>query len=329
MTVRVGVIGAGGMGDCHARNLVGMAGAEVAWIADPDADRGQALASAVSSDWLRDGEDGFDDCDALVVACPDQFHHRFVDAAIRASKPVLCEKPLTVTLDDARALLAAEVACGRRLVQMGFMRVYDPIHRQVAEACAELGSLNRVRAVHRNRNEHGRSLQELLVQSVIHDMHTVRWLTGSEVMSLDTQVVRRGNRVVHLVVTARLASGGLAVIEFDDAAAGYEVAVEVAADGGQVNSRDPYRAVVRANGQIGSEIGDDWFGPFQDAYRMEMVDFVESVADGTARGPSLWDGFVAQMLVEAAEESERFGRRIEVASVDRPDLYAGPVVGPA
>lgn len=322
MTVRIGVVGAGGMGDCHARNVSEMAQAEVAWIADPDSQRGQALAAEVSAVWLADGLDGFDRCDAVVVACPDQFHRRFVEAALESGRPVLCEKPVSVTMDDAVALADLEVAGGRRLVQMGFMRVFDPAHQQVAEACSGLGSINRLRAVHRNRNTEARSIHELLVQSVIHDFHTVRWLTGSEVVSVDTQVVRRRGRPVHLVVVARLASGALAVIEFDDAAAGYEVAVEVVADDGQVNSAEPRRALVRSQGQLASAIGADWFAPFQDAYRLEMADFVASVAAGEARGPSLWDGLAAQVLVEAAHESAQRGGPVAVPMLDQPDLYA-------
>ncbi|NIR41639.1 MAG: Gfo/Idh/MocA family oxidoreductase, partial [Actinobacteria bacterium] len=67
-------------------------------------------------------------------ACPDGFHAGYLRAALQRGLPTLCEKPLTVELDDARAVVDAEVALGRRLVQVGFMRVYDERHVQVAEA---------------------------------------------------------------------------------------------------------------------------------------------------------------------------------------------------
>jgi len=322
MTVKVGVVGVGGMGACHARHLAELPDAELSWVSDPDQTRGEALAGELATRWIAEGLDGLAECDALIVACPDSFHHRYVAAALQRQLPVLCEKPLTVELDDARALMDAEVATGRRLVQLGFMRVYDERHLQVAEALAGLGAVSRIRSVHRNANLSARSLRDQLVQSVIHDVHTVRWLTGSEIVSLYTAPVWRGERVVHLVVTAKLASGAVAVLEFDDAAAGYEVSVEVAAEGGQVNSAEPLRALIRSGGRIGSEIGDDWFAPFIDTYRRELVDFVGSVVAGVPRGPTIFDGVAAQMVLEAAIESADCDVPVSVELGPKPDLYA-------
>ena len=66
--------------------------------------------------------DRIDDCDALVIACPDRFHHRYVMAGLERGLPILAEKPLTVELADASEIVDTEVALGRRLIQLGFMR---------------------------------------------------------------------------------------------------------------------------------------------------------------------------------------------------------------
>ena len=128
MTVRVGVIGVGGRGACHARHVVDLGGAELAWVADPDEPTGTALAAELDCEWIAEGADRVHECDALVIACPDRFHHRYVMAGLERDLPILAEKPLTVELADALAIIDAEVALGRRRIQLGFMRVYDERH---------------------------------------------------------------------------------------------------------------------------------------------------------------------------------------------------------
>ena len=153
MTVRIGVIGVGGMGACHARHVADLAGADLRWVADPDEANGAALAAELGCTWIAEGMDRIGstvaeaaDCDAVVIACPDHLHHRYVMAALDRGLPVLAEKPLTVELQDARQIVEAEVALGRRLVQLGFMRVYDERHEQVADALSRIGRPRYIRA---------------------------------------------------------------------------------------------------------------------------------------------------------------------------------------
>ena len=85
---------------------------------------------------------------------------------------------------------------------------------------------------------------------------------------------------------------------------------------------EPLRAAVRSNGVVAGEIGDDWFSPFLDTYRVEMRDFLASIDAGVARGPSAWDGFAAQAVVEAAAASASDGgSTVAVDLPEKPALY--------
>ena len=77
---------------------------------------------------------------------------------------------------------------------------------------------------------------------------------------------------------------------------------------------------------VAGAIGDDWFSPFLDTYRVEMRDFLDSVEAGAARGPSAWDGYAAQAVVEAAAASAAAdGVAVGVDLPTKPALYApGP-----
>jgi myo-inositol 2-dehydrogenase/D-chiro-inositol 1-dehydrogenase len=321
--IRVGVIGVGGMGACHAHNVTELAGAELAWVADPAEDSGRALAQELDTRWVADAASVLDSADALVIACPDRFHSQFAREAIERELPALCEKPLTVELADARLIVDAEASLGRRLLQVGFMRVYDERHRQVAHAVAGLGAVNHVRGVHRNTNDGSRAVKRMLVESIIHDIHSVRWIAGTEITEVATSVVRRDGATRMIILTCGLANGGVATLEFDDMATGYEVSLEVSADGGNVVAADPLRAQVRADGKVAGEIGDDWFSPFLETYRVEMREWIASIRDGVARGPSVWDGYAAQAVVEAAAASAESGGAVPVSLGARPAIYEG------
>ena len=184
--MRVAVIGAGRMGTRHAAILASIAGVEVAIVADPDIDAATGAAeaaggAAVTGDPLEALALG--DLDAALIASPDAAHPEHVLAALGHNLPTLCEKPLATTAEAARTVVDAEVARGERLVQVGFMRVYDPAHRELHDAIerGQIGRPLRMVGVHRNVTEDPRSATDLIVQSAIHEMHSARWLLGGEV----------------------------------------------------------------------------------------------------------------------------------------------------
>src|SRR5512141_1384553 len=152
----VGVIGTGGMGPRHALNLHRAVGnARVAAVYDLDQDRarqvagrcGQARVSADPETLINDPH-----VDAVLVASPDEAHARLTLACLQAGKPILSEKPLATTVDEAVRVLEAEVSVGQRLVSVGYMRRFDPQHMAVKAAVAD-GALGRpllFKGVHRN-----------------------------------------------------------------------------------------------------------------------------------------------------------------------------------
>ena len=66
-------------------------------------------------------------------------------ACIEAGKPVLCEKPLATTAEACLHVIDAEVAGGRRLVSLGFMRRFDPGYGAIKEGLENGGVGRRAR----------------------------------------------------------------------------------------------------------------------------------------------------------------------------------------
>jgi len=315
MSTRIGVIGAGGMGREHIKNLAAIDGVEVAVVADIDATAALDAAGLCDAAASTDAADVAADLrlDGVVIASPDDTHADLTIVAVERGRFVLCEKPLASVVVDAERVVAAEAAAGRPLVQVAFMRQYDPAHLQVRSVVSELGLVRHVRAVHRNTNHQlERPLDLVLSQSLIHDVHTARWLTGTEFSSITTQVVSGPQPVEHVVLLGVMADGSTVTIEFVEAAYGYDVEVEVTCERGMVAAPQPARPIVRSDGAAHQHVGNDWFGRFSEAYRLEVEDWIAGIRAGEVRGPTSVDGLVAQRVVDAAIRSAASGEREQI-----------------
>jgi len=312
MTIQVGVVGAGGMGREHIKNLATIDGVDVAVVADVDGAAALDAAGLCGAAASTDPTDVATDSrlDGVVIASPDHTHADLTVAAVQAGRFVLCEKPLASNVADAERVAAAEVAAGRPFVQVAFMRQYDPAHIQVRSALTDLGPIRHLRAVHRNTNHQWeRPLELVFSQSLIHDVHTARWLTATEFSSITTQVVSGDRPVEHVVLLGAMVDGSTVTIEFVEATYGYDVEVEVTCAGGVVSATQPLQPVVRFEGAAHQHIGDDWFGRFSEAYRAEAADWIAGVRANEVRGPTSKDGLAAQRVVDAAIRSAASGKR--------------------
>lgn len=321
--MRLAIVGAGGMGSFHARSLAALPSVEIVAIADLQVAAAESLSAVVggvpSADGL--GVASMSDLDGLVIASPEDSHEELVHAALGQGTRILCEKPLAVGSASCRRIVDAEVALGRRLLQLGLMRVYDPAHEQLAAEVATLGDLHHVRCVHRNRHEVRRTAQVILNQSLVHDIHSLRWLVGRDITRVTTLATPNAEHVEHLLLTAEFEGAGYGTVEFSEHSSAYEVHVEVEAELGGAAMAPVMRPTVRRGGSAIVNIGTDWFARFAEAYRIEAAVWLESISAPTAVGPSAWDGLIAERVVEAAIASLRTHRAADVAKLDTPDLY--------
>ena len=338
----VGVIGVGGMGGRHALNVHSQVfGAEVAAVMDMDADRADAVATECGGARVfSDGHKLIADpaVDAVVIASPDPTHIEFTLACLGANKPVLCEKPLAITADDARRVVDAEVSLGRRLVQVGFMRHYDAQHVAVKQA-VDAGRVGRpilFKGFHRNEEHEPYVTSEgVIVNSAIHDLDSCRWFLGQEVeqvyvggVTTDAAV---GEDTLDLVaIHLSLTGGCLGMIEtYVNAAYGYEVGVEVVGETGTVQTDPSEGPVVRSGRSASQPVHPGWLERFGAAYVAELKEWVGSLGEGGPTGPSAWDGYTSLLVAEACIRSMRSGSAEKVSGADKPGLYgtAGPTEG--
>ena len=324
MTVRTGVIGAGVMGSDHARTLARrIGGAELAVVADIDLARAEALADATGARATDDPHALIADpgVDAILVASHDSTHAELVLAAIGAGKPVLCEKPLTPDVDEARRIVEAEGAVGRRLVSVGFSRRFDPALVELRDALAS-GAIGRplvAHAIHRNVDAVGGDSATTIFSSAIHELDQTPWLLGSPLAEV-TWVAPAATSLLPerqdpQLLLLRTADGVLTTVEvFVKAVYGYDVRLEVVGETGTL-ALSPAPLVVR-DGDLGRSTAypEDWRPRYAAAYRGEVQAWVDAIAgDGyPADLATASDGLRATLAAHAVVASMNGGGTVPV-----------------
>jgi myo-inositol 2-dehydrogenase/D-chiro-inositol 1-dehydrogenase len=334
-TVSVGVIGSGGMGRRHAETLNGkVSGARVGGVMDLDRPRAEELAANCGSDVVVfEDEEALirhDDIDAVVITTPDETHAGLVMECLQNEKPVFCEKPLSTTVDDARRIVDAEVELDRKVVQVGFMRRYDPQHVDVKNAIdsGDIGNPVLFKGTHRNVGAlAGTSSESILVNSAIHDLDSARWMLGHEIEEVYVHGTNTGvaadDEVLDLqVIQLNLGGGCLANIEvYVNAGYGYEVDLEVVGEAGAINIAPANAPEVRRQRYAGHPIEGDWLERFPAAYVLEMQRWIEDLRDGQLTGPDAWDGYISLLAVETCIASLRSGTKEPFEGPECPELY--------
>jgi myo-inositol 2-dehydrogenase/D-chiro-inositol 1-dehydrogenase len=333
MTVRVGVVGVGMIGQDHIRRLTRvLSGVDVVAVSDVDIGRARAVAGGLREAAVHaTGEQlvADDRVDAVVVCSWGETHEQYVLAAIAAGKPVFCEKPLATTQEACRRILAAETAAGRRLVQVGYMRRYDPAYRALREVVQDgsLGLPLLMHCTHRNPSvpAHYRG-DSMINDTAVHEIDMVRWMFGEEIAAVSVLRPRpsrhSGGLPDPLVLLLETGSGILVDVEVSaNIRYGYDIRGEVVGESGTATLAEPSTVQVRRGGTVIDRVPADWRERFVRAYDVELQEWVDAIGGDGQLGPSAWDGYAATAVSDAGLEALRTGARVPVALADRPALY--------
>jgi myo-inositol 2-dehydrogenase/D-chiro-inositol 1-dehydrogenase len=331
--VGIGIVGAGIMGADHARILQeGVAGARLVGIQDTDRERAERVAVATQAARVFETAEqliGDPAVDAVLIAAPDASHAPLTIACIAQGKPVLCEKPLAATLDECRDILAREMAGGRRLVQVGYMRRFDPGYSAMKRSLEDgrLGAPLMMHCVHRNAVAPDYVTAERVIpNSMVHEFDIARFILGEEFVSAmvaSPRASRQAPARQPQFVVLETPSGVVVDIEsFLDCQYGYDVRAELVCEAGSISLAPNPPIAVRQAGRDGFALNPDWRGRFVDAYREQMRAWVASVRTGRASiGSSAWDGFAASAIAAACMEARRAGGKMRIDLGERPAFY--------
>jgi predicted dehydrogenase len=125
VSVKVGVIGVGYLGQHHARIYSEIEGAELVAVADCNIDAAEKIAGTYRCRAYTHYEDIIGLCEALSIVTPTTTHHAIAMECLKAGRDLLIEKPITADIREARAVV--EEADRRNLIlQVGHLERYNP-----------------------------------------------------------------------------------------------------------------------------------------------------------------------------------------------------------
>lgn len=331
MSVRLAVIGAGIMGADHARIFAEeVPGVSLQAICDADVNRARKIADATGaasavSDPLAVINDA--SVDAVVIAAPDQFHAPLTLACIAAGKPVLCEKPLSQETSECLVVMEAEEKRGKQLVQVGFMRRFDPSYAEIKALLTrgELGKALMFHCFHRNVSPAYDFRAEMAIcNSAPHEFDVARWMLDSDYKSISVFRPQGGGATAPVFMVLETLAGQLVNIEVNISATyGYDVRGELVGEKGTAFLRAPVNADINLGLKQINTYPVDWRPRFVEAYRQQNLAWVKSIRTGKPNiGATAWDGYCSTVVAEAGVEALHSGKPAAVSQIAKPKFYS-------
>ena len=179
--LRVAVIGVGHLGRHHARILSSLPGVQLVAVVDTNQSRAREIAAAHGTDAVFDARDVLGRVDAVTIAVPTESHKDIAVSFVTAGIPVLVEKPMARTLDEADAMIGAAARHRVRLA-VGHTERFNP----AVDAARPLLTNPRFIEVHRLGTFPERSLDiDVVFDLMIHDLDVVLSIVKSDVDSIE------------------------------------------------------------------------------------------------------------------------------------------------
>lgn len=328
--IRFGVLGAGRIGKVHAATIAANPKAKLSYVADAFPAAAEQLAQQTGAR-VASVEDiiAASDVDAVLIATPTPSHADLIEAAAKAGKHILCEKPVSLSVDRINQCLDV-VEKNKSTLMIGFNRRFDPNFATVEKRLrnGDVGEIEIVTIISRDPNpppaSYVKSSGGLFRDMMIHDFDMARYLMGEEFVvvnalgsALVDKAIGEEGDVDTAAVQMQTASGRIAVITNSRRATyGYDQRIEVHGSTGMLSARNIQNSSVElwnANGIAGDPVQNFFIERYAQAYANEINTFIDAVdAGNTSPRPSGFDGLQAQKLADAATESWQTGRPVQL-----------------
>ena len=330
--LKVGLLGAGRIGQVHAQTIAGHAGSQLVAVSDVVSQNAQTLASKYGA-IVKSSDDILADpaIDAVLIATSTDTHSDLIEAATAAGKAVLCEKPVDLNLGRARLCHDRVVGNGQP-VMLGFNRRFDPNFAALKSAVAN-GEIGRPELVSVTSFDpapppvsYVKVSGGLFRDMMIHDFDMVHFLLGDlpETISatgssiVDHEIGNVGD-VDTAVATLKYADGRIAVIKNSRRAVyGYDQRVEVLGSQGLLQAQNMLENMVvksTAHGVQSAKPTYFFLERYMSAYSAEWNAFLTALADNSPMPVELGDGVAALIMAEAATLSMQQGRPVSLSEI--------------
>ncbi len=333
--LRIGLLGAGRIGRVHAQAIDAHRQSKLCAVSDALPEAAAALAEEYGAD-ARSSDEIIQDADinAVLIATPTDTHSDLIEAATRAGKAVLCEKPVDLDLRRAIACQNAVAALGRH-VMVGFNRRFDPSFTAM-KASIDAGEIGEIELLSITSFDPApppisyiKLSGGLYRDMMIHDFDMVNYLMGGLPITVsavgsslvDPEIGKAGD-VDTAVATLTYADGRIAVIKNSRRAAyGYDQRIEVLGSKGLLQAQNVLENTVvksTADGVVGAKPTYFFLERYMTAFQAELAAFFDATVAGSNYPVTLEDGVAALAMAEAATRSAQSGGPVSMGEILKP-----------
>ncbi|EEP8435225.1 D-chiro-inositol-2-dehydrogenase IolG2 [Salmonella enterica subsp. enterica] len=336
--LRCGVIGLGRVGKMHVENMYLLPQLDIICAADYFIEE--------MSDWLysvniTSGYKNYqellqrDDIEAVFIFTSTDMHEEIVTAAAQAGKHIFCEKPLSMNEDEQASMAVLRKVKEKGVtLQVAFNRRFDPQFHEVFELVrsGKIGRPQMIKITSRDPDLLPHDLIKriggLIFDFTMHDFDMARFMMQDEV----SEVYVKGNTLIDpslkniddvdtLAVMLTFRNGGYALIDNSRRAVyGYDQRVEVFGSEEMAYADNVSESTVKVfNSQhcIMKNPLPDFTVRYREAYRTEILHFIDSVLHHTPVVCTGEDALLAQRIAIAAQQSLKSGLPVKITS----DIY--------
>ena len=330
--LKVGLLGAGRIAGVHATAITSHPRSELTAVSDFYPEAAEKLAAQYGAVARSTDEIIADpEIDAVLIATSTDTHSDLIEAATRAGKAVLCEKPVDLSLERARACQNVVDATGRP-VMIGFNRRFDTNFGalKAAHAAGEIGKAELLSITSFDPAPppvaYIKVSGGIFRDMMIHDFDMANFIIGSAPVSIsstassivDPEIGAAGDFDT-AIVTLRYAGGELAVIKNSRRAVyGYDQRVELLGSEGLLQAQNMLENTVVKSGTqgvTGAKPTYFFLERYMQAYEAEWSAFVAAITEGAALPVTLSDGVLALAMAEAATKSAKTGQPVLLADI--------------
>ncbi len=342
-TFRVGIVGAGVIGQVHAGALEGVDNADLVAVAEVREDAGRQLADKYGATWYADFADllARPDIDVVILGTPSGMHPEQAMLAAQAGKNVITEKPMAITADGATRMIEAAEQAGTHLAVIFQNRLTGDVYR--AKRAIEQGLIGTPvvasAAVYWHRTQEyydanggWRGTWALdgggaLINQSIHTIDVLQWLMGGvESVQAQTTTITHDIEAEDAAAAAvRFTSGAVgSVLVTTSASKDFPTRVEVVGTSGRLTLESNALTLYEGEREITDDIlsaddletiagwrPDEGFG---DGHRRQLRLIFNALAAGTTPPVTGREARKAVDVILGIYESARTGKRVTITS---------------
>lgn len=331
----VGLVGLGRLGKVYARDLSRLI-PSIRLVAVADTDGELAKQAAAEFDvprWYADPLALIEDKEVedVVIATPTHTHREIVCAAAECQKAIFCEKPLSLSLEDAFAMKKAVARAGV-FFQMGFMRRFDRGYA-AAKGKIEEGAIGtpvvfratsrdpfRPRLEYANPNSSG----GLIIDVGIHDIDLARWFIGEIKTTYAIGAVlvypelQTAGDIDNAIVSLVFENGRLGSLDMSrNGVYGYDITTEIVGTAGtlKIGYLQETPLLVMTKNNVAHDVVPNFMERFAGAYTTQLQNFADNLLNGRPPAITIDDGIAALRVAIAATRACQSGKAVDVAAI--------------